>query len=93
MPPTPRRGHYPRPLELNLAPHFPSAESPPNRAQTCALNFGLGLLPGTRLDNFGHLGGMLGGAACAALIGPLLRERRTFGGRMLVDEPRLRLPT
>lgn len=34
------------------------------------LNLGLGLMPG--IDNFGHLGGLLAGAALAWLIGPRL---------------------
>jgi membrane associated rhomboid family serine protease len=62
--------------------------------QVSALNIALGLVPGSHLDNFGHIGGLLGGAACASLIGPRLRDLRTFGGRSggLVDEPIIRLP-
>jgi membrane associated rhomboid family serine protease len=41
-------------------------------AQMCALNLALGLTPGSHLDNFGHIGGFIGGAACASLIGPQL---------------------
>lgn len=63
-------------------------------AQVCALNIALGLTPGSHLDNFGHLGGLIGGAACASLIGPRLRDMRIFGGVSagLVDEPIVRLP-
>lgn len=35
------------------------------------LNAVIGLLPGSRIDNAGHLGGLLGGLALSWLIGPL----------------------
>jgi len=54
--------------------------------QTCAINAALGFTPGSRIDNMGHLGGLLGGAACAYAFGPRLSERH---GR-LVDQPLLR---
>ena len=38
-------------------------------------------------DNFGHLGGLLGGAACSYLFGPRLRYARAGGVKILVDEP------
>ena len=43
----------------------------------------------TGIDNMGHLGGLLGGAATAALFGPRLRFDWT--GRVR-DEPLVRLP-
>lgn len=36
-----------------------------------ALNLFIGLSPGTRIDNWGHLGGLLGGLAIAWVIGPV----------------------
>ncbi len=36
-----------------------------------ALNLFIGLSPGSRIDNWGHLGGLLGGLAMAVLIGPV----------------------
>ena len=41
------------------------------------------------IDNFGHLGGLMGGAAAAYVVGP--RLRRTPHG-LVVDEPLVRLP-
>ena len=38
-----------------------------------ALNVFIGLTPGSRIDNWGHMGGFVGGLALAWLIGPLLR--------------------
>jgi membrane associated rhomboid family serine protease len=69
-------------------------ESLGSLAQMCALNLALGLAPGSHLDNFGHIGGFIGGAACAGLIGPRLRlSWISEGGRQgLVDEPILQLP-
>lgn len=63
-------------------------------AQTCAINAFLGLQPGSRIDNMGHLGGLVGGAITAFLIGPRLSERRlpSSGGSFVVDAPLLRLP-
>lgn len=57
--------------------------------ESCALNAFIGLRPGSMVDNAGHLGGLVGGAAAAYLIGP--RLRRTPAGR-IVDEPIIRLP-
>jgi membrane associated rhomboid family serine protease len=52
------------------------------------VNFGMGMSPGTRIDNFGHLGGLLGGVIFAYLAGPRLVEARGVGGkRVLVDLP------
>lgn len=52
------------------------------------LNFGMGLTPGSRIDNYGHLGGFLGGIAYSYFIGPRLVVRRTSSGRSFVyDEP------
>ena len=59
-------------------------------AQTCALNAAMGMSPGSRIDNMGHLGGLLGGATCSFLFGPRLRANRFLG--TVVDEPLLRLP-
>lgn len=72
-------------------------ESLSSLATTCALNAALGLSPGSRLDNFGHAGGALGGIAFGALCGPRLREawvplRAGGPGLALVDQPLLRLP-
>jgi membrane associated rhomboid family serine protease len=46
--------------------------------------------PGSMIDNAGHLGGLVGGAAAAHLIGPRLR---TSWSGAVVNEPRLRLPS
>lgn len=43
---------------------------------------------GTRIDQWGHLGGALGGAAAALLLGPRL-QWAAAGGRRLVDAPPL----
>ena len=59
--------------------------------QMCALNAALGLTPGSRIDNFCHLGGLLGGGACSYAFGPRLRYARRGG--VLVDEPLVRLPS
>lgn len=57
--------------------------------QTCALNAALGLSPGSNIDNMGHIGGLLGGAATAYAFGPRLRLDAL--GRVR-DEPLVRLP-
>lgn len=46
-----------------------------------------------RIDNFGHMGGLLGGAAAAWLLGPRLRIGTIAGtrGQYLLDDPPLRL--
>lgn len=52
------------------------------------MNFGMGLTPGSRIDNFGHLGGFLGGIAYSYLFGPRLMVHRSRNGRaVVVDEP------
>ena len=60
--------------------------------QVCALNAAFGLFPGSNIDNFGHLGGFLGGAAAGAIFGPRLRRLPYTAGLLLVDEPLVRLP-
>lgn len=52
------------------------------------VNFGMGMSPGSRIDNFGHLGGLLAGVVFAYLIGPRLVETRSLEGkRVLADVP------
>lgn len=52
------------------------------------INFGMGLTPGSRIDNFGHLGGFLGGIAYTYLFGPRLVVRRSSTGRATIhDDP------
>jgi rhomboid protease GluP len=55
-----------------------------NIAWVTLLNLGQGLAPASRIDNFGHLGGLLGGAIFGLLFGPRLYLDPT--GR-LVDIP------
>ena len=58
--------------------------------QTCALNAAMGMQAGAGIDNMGHLGGLLGGAACSYLFGPRLLANPYTG--TIVDAPLLRLP-
>ena len=51
--------------------------------QTCVLNLCIGLLPGSRIDNWGHFGGAAVGALTAFLVGPNLRRERGW----IVDRP------
>lgn len=52
------------------------------------MNFGMGLSPGSRIDNYGHLGGFLGGIAYSCLFGPRLVVRKSRSGRrVLLDVP------
>mmetsp|Transcript_4983 Transcript_4983/g.12037 ORF Transcript_4983/g.12037 Transcript_4983/m.12037 type:complete len:324 (-) Transcript_4983:185-1156(-) len=60
--------------------------------QTCAFNLMIGLIPGSQIDNWGHIGGALGGAAVALLIGPNLKLKESLMGRRLIDEPWVPLP-
>jgi hypothetical protein len=47
----------------------------------------------TSVDNWGHIGGALGGAIFAHYFGPrIYLARRPEGGNVLVDKPILRLP-
>lgn len=48
-----------------------------------ALNFVLGLSPG--IDNWGHLGGFIGGGMFAYLCGPILEVRASLGGYEVQD--------
>lgn len=60
--------------------------------QTIALNILLGFLNPV-IDNWGHLGGALGGAAMAYYFGPrLYLADLPNGGRTIVDRPLYRLP-
>lgn len=57
-------------------------------AYVVIMNFGIGLTPGSRVDNFGHLGGFLGGIAFSYILGPrLVVERTTTGRKILRDRP------
>lgn len=56
--------------------------------QTCMLNAALGMPAGARIDNMGHLGGLIGGGTCAFFFGPRLRRV----GRRTLDEPLVRIP-
>lgn len=49
--------------------------------QVLLINFVLGLSPS--IDNWGHLGGFLGGAAAAFLLGPCWHTE----GKFLIDSP------
>ncbi|CAD7697005.1 unnamed protein product [Ostreobium quekettii] len=59
-------------------------------SDTAAINFMYGLII-RRIDNWGHLGGLLGGAALTYLLGPRLVAVRPRGTRnvQLVDRPPL----
>ena len=57
--------------------------------QTCALNAVMGM-QASSIDNMGHLGGLLGGAACSFLFGPRLLANPYTG--TVVDRPLLQLP-
>ena len=61
--------------------------------ETVAVNLVFGFL-NPMIDNWGHGGGLIGGAAMAAAIGPRLRMLNFPDGRppMVVDQPRFRLP-
>ncbi|CAN8077235.1 unnamed protein product [Agarophyton chilense] len=57
-------------------------------AYIVVMNFGMGLSPGSRIDNFGHLGGFLGGIAYSYVFGPRFVARRLRSGRTIIqDEP------
>ena len=63
-----------------------------------AMNLFIGFLPGSRIDNWGHIGGMLGGLALAWRIAPRLRrptapvKSMSELGKWDANPLRLRLP-
>jgi len=60
--------------------------------QTMMMNIGLGFI-NPSIDNWGHIGGALGGAVMAFYVGPrLYMTDLPGGGRMVVDRPLIRLP-
>lgn len=60
--------------------------------QTLLINLALGAM-NPMVDNWGHLGGAIGGAAMAYYFGPrLYLAELPDGGRTVVDRPILRLP-
>ena len=60
--------------------------------QTIIMNVGLGLVT-PMIDNWAHIGGAVGGAAMAYLIGPRLYLTDIPEGRkLIVDRPIVRLP-
>ena len=60
--------------------------------QTLLINLALGAI-NPMVDNWGHLGGAIGGAAMAYYFGPrLYMVELPDGGRTIVDRPVLRLP-
>jgi rhomboid protease GluP len=50
-----------------------------------AVNFSLGLSPGSRIDNWGHLGGFIGGAVTGWLLCPQYAIESAYGFAMVVD--------
>ena len=61
-------------------------------SRTIMMNVILGSMS-PMVDNWSHLGGAIGGAACAYLFGPRLMVGDTpTGARTIVDKPILRLP-
>ncbi len=55
-----------------------------NLAMVVVVNLFIGLQPG--IDNWGHLGGLIGGAAFAWFAGPVLGVESSLGGYNLVDK-------
>ncbi len=56
-----------------------------NLAFVLVLNFFIGLSPGSNIDNWGHLGGLLAGFFFAYMAGPILVVRRNESGMHLED--------
>ena len=50
------------------------------------INLAIGLSPGLNIDNWGHVGGLLGGVLFAWSAGPLLRVEGIFPALRVVDE-------
>lgn len=42
----------------------------------CVLTAAIGIMPGSRIDNVGHLGGLVSGAVCGFLAGPRLMQTK-----------------
>lgn len=56
-----------------------------NLGMLLAVNLSIGLIPGSRIDLFGHLGGLLAGFVFAMLAGPKWTLKRVEGGVQLTD--------
>ncbi|MGB4594389.1 MAG: rhomboid family intramembrane serine protease [Anaerolineaceae bacterium] len=56
-----------------------------NLVMVLAVNLSIGLVPGSRIDLFGHLGGLLAGFVFAMLAGPKWTLKRVEGGVSLSD--------
>ena len=57
-----------------------------NLATIAVLNLFIGLRPGSGIDNWGHLGGLLGGVLFAWFAGPLLRVKASYPDYILEDQ-------
>jgi len=55
-------------------------------SRVIAINMVLGLMS-RGIDNWGHIGGLIGGASLSWLLGPALSFESTQVGRVLVDKP------
>lgn len=56
-----------------------------NLGMLLAVNLSIGLVPGSRIDLFGHIGGLLAGFVFAMLAGPKWTLKRAEGGVRLSD--------
>ena len=50
------------------------------------INLFIGFAPGSNIDNWGHIGGLLGGALFAWFAGPLLKVEGIFPSQSVVDQ-------
>ncbi len=56
-----------------------------NFGMLLAVNLSIGLVPGSRIDQFGHIGGLIAGFIFAMLAGPKWTLKRVEGGVSLSD--------
>lgn len=59
-----------------------------NLVTIAVLNLFIGLSPGSGIDNWGHIGGLLGGILFAWFAGPLLRVEAGYPNYILADKRR-----